>query len=86
MKKMLFGMSYDKGLRRDIYTRTDLPTTMYRIFDHHVARGSVDLFQHSWNHDRKAVRCLLLFLQPPGCYYIGIKCWMPGHGLAAYQS
>lgn len=86
MKKMLFGMNYDKGLRRDIYTRTNLTTTVYRMFDHHVSAGSVDLFQHYWSHERKAVQCLLLLLKLPGCYYNSIKCWMPGHGLAAYQS
>ena len=84
MKKMLFGMNCDKGLRRDIYIRTD--HSVYRVYDHHVSVGSVDLFQHYWSHDRKAVQCLLLFLKLPGCYYNSIKCWMPGHGLAAYQS
>ena len=44
---MLFGMSYDNELRRDIYTCTDLAATVDRMLCYLPLTASEDAFQHS---------------------------------------
>ncbi len=57
---MLFGMSWEKEMRRGIYTCADLAATMSRMLCYLFTTASVDAFQHSkasWVRSSAMVSC-----------------------------